>query len=329
MLLRNNKKGVKIMVKVIAEFCQNHLGKWDVLKEMIWKAAEVGADYAKVQSMLADELTFRDRFEEGKIINNKVKVIKRPFKPEYDRLKPMDLTKELFQKFVDECKSAGIEPLTTIFTRQRIPFLATLGMKSVKVASYDCGSYPLIRELKEKFNYLYISTGATFDEEIEKAAQILNDHEFSFLQCVTIYPTPLDVLNLNRMNFLRKFTSKVGFSDHSLIARDGINASIIALALGVDVIERHFTVLKTEESRDGPVSINPQQLKELVEFSNQKPEEIMDYVKQNIPNWEITQGKEKRELTHGELLNRDYYRGRFASKVNGEIIYNWEDKKVF
>lgn len=329
MLLRNNKKGVKIMVKVIAEFCQNHLGKWDVLKEMIWKAAEVGADYAKVQSMLADELTFRDRFEEGKIINNKVKVIKRPFKPEYDRLKPMDLTKELFQKFVDECKSAGIEPLTTIFTRQRIPFLATLGMKSVKVSSYDCGSYPLIRELKEKFNYLYISTGATFDEEIEKTAQILKDHEFSFLHCVTIYPTPLDVLNLNRMNFLRKFTSKVGFSDHSLIARDGINASIIALALGADVIERHFTVLKTEESRDGPVSINPQQLKELVEFSNQKPEEIMDYVKQNIPNWEITQGKEKRELTHGELLNRDYYRGRFASKVNGEIIYNWEDKKVF
>ncbi|MFX1256323.1 MAG: N-acetylneuraminate synthase family protein [Promethearchaeota archaeon] len=317
------------MVKVIAEFCQNHNGKWDILKEMIWKAAEAGADYAKVQSMLADEIAFRERFEQGIIKDGKVEVIKRPYHLEYDRLKPMDLTDELFQKFVDECNSAGIEPQTTVFTRQRIPFLATLRMNSVKVASYDCGSYPLIRELKEKFNYLYVSTGATFDEEIEKTAQILKNHEFSFLHCVTIYPTPLEFLNLNRMNFLRRFTSNVGFSDHSLTARDGINASIIALAFGADVIERHFTVLKPEESRDGPVSINPQQLKELVNFSNQKPEEIKDYVKKNFPNWEIVLGKEKRELTHEELLNRDYYRGRFVSKINGKIIYNWEDKKVF
>lgn len=317
------------MAKVITEFCQNHLGKWDVLKEMIWKAAEVGADYAKVQSMLAEELTFRERFEEGKIINNKVEVIKRPYKPEYDRLKPMDLTKELFQKFVDECKSAGIEPLTTIFTRQRIPFISSLSMKAVKVASYDCGSFPLIRELKDQFKYLYISTGSTFDEEIEKTANILKNTNFSFLHCVTIYPTPLSVLNLKRMDYLRKFTQNVGFSDHSLIKRDGINASIIALALGADVVEKHFTILKPEIIKDGPVSINPNQLKELVEFAKQTPDEIMEYVKKHITNWEISLGAKIRELSHEELLNRDYYRGRFANKVNGEIIYNWEEKKVF
>ncbi len=317
------------MVKVIAEFCQNHNGKWEILKDMIWKAAEAGADYAKVQSMLAEEIPFRERFEQGMTKDGKVEVIKRPYQSEYDRLKPMDLTDDLFKKFVDECKSAGINPQTTVFTRQRIPFIASLGMKSVKVASYDCGSFPLIRELKDKFKFLYISTGATFDDEIEKTAQILKEHKFSYLHCVTIYPTPLDVLNLNRMNFLRKFTSSIGFSDHSLTERDGINASIIALGLGADVIERHFTVLKPGESRDGPVSINPQQLKKLVEFSNQKPEEVMDYVKKCIPNWEVALGKDRRELTHEELLNRDYYRGRFANKVDGKVIYNWEDKKVF
>ncbi len=316
------------MVKVIAEFCQNHLGNWDILKEMIWKAAEVEADYAKVQSMLAEELTFRERFEEGKIINDKVEVMKRPYKPEFDRLKPMDLTKELFQKFVDECKSAGIEPLTTIFTRQRIPFILSLGMKVVKVASYDCGSFPLIRELKHRFKYLLISTGSTFDEEIEKTANILKNSNFAFLHCVTIYPTPLNVLNLKRMDYLREFTQDVGFSDHSLIKRDGINASIIALALGADVIEKHFTILKPEITKDGPVSINPNQLKELVEFAKQTPDEIMEYVKKHIANWEISLGKKIRELSHEELSNRDYYRGRFANKVNGEIIFNWEEKKV-
>ena len=316
------------MVKVIAEFCQNHLGNWDILKEMIWKAAEVEADYAKVQSMLAEELTFRERFEEGKIINDKVEVMKRPYKPEFDRLKPMDLTKELFQKFVDECKSAGIEPLTTIFTKQRIPFISSLGMKIVKVASYDCGSYPLIRELKDRFKYLYISTGSTFDEEIEKTANILKNSNFTFLHCVTIYPTPLNVLNLKRMDYLREFTQNVGFSDHSLIKRDIINASIIALALGANVVEKHFTILKSEKTKDGPISVNSNQLKELVEFAKQTPDEIMEYVKKHIADWEISLGEKIRELSHEELLNRDYYRGRFANKVNGEIIYNWEEKKV-
>lgn len=317
------------MAKVIAEFCQNHKGDWNILKKMIWKAAEVGADYVKVQSMLANELTFRERFEEGIQKDGKVIAIKRPYQPEYDRLKPMDLTDELYYKFIDECKSAGIEPQTTIFTRQRIPFISKLDMKSVKIASYDCGSLPLIREVKEHFEHLYISTGATFDEEIEKTAMELKDHEFTFLHCVTIYPTPLNVLNLKRMNDLRNLTPSVGFSDHSLITRDGLNASIIALALGADVVERHFTILKPEETKDGPISINPQQLKELVEFSRLDTEEIMEYIKRKIPNWEIALGQEKRELTHEELLNRDYYKGRFASKVNGNVIYNWEEKKVF
>lgn len=317
------------MAKVIAEFCQNHLGKWDVLKEMIWKAAEAEADFAKVQSMLAEELTFRERFENGVTKDGKIEAIKRSYQPEYNRLKPMDLTDELFERFVDECKSAGIKPQTTIFTRQRIPFISRLGMKSVKIASYDCGSYPLIKELKERFEHLYISTGATFDEEIEATARILRGHNFTFLHCVTIYPTPINVLNLKRMIYLRNFTPNVGFSDHSLTARDSLNASIMALGLGADVIERHYTVLKPGETRDGPVSINPDQLKLLVEFAKQTPEEIMVYIKKNIPQWQISLGKERRALTDEELLNRDYYRGRFASRVDGEIINNWEDKKVF
>ena len=317
------------MAKVIVEMCQNHLGKWELLKEMIWKAAEAGADYAKVQSMLASELTFRERFEDGVTEEGEIKVIKRPYQPEYDRLKPMDLTDEMYQKFVDECENAGIEPQTTIFTRNRIPFISTLGMNTVKIASYDCASYPLINELKDRYGHFYISTGATYDEEIEKTAELLKGYDFSFLHCVLIYPTPLNALNLKRMNYLRQFTPKVGFSDHSLPGKDGINAMVMALALGANVLEKHFTVLKPEEIKDGPISINPEQLKEIVGFAKQKPEEVMEYVTKNIPNWKQSLGEEKRDLTHEELLNRDYYRGRFASKVDGEVIYNWEDKRVF
>lgn len=317
------------MRTIIAEFCQNHKGDLNLLKEMVWAAAEAGATYAKVQSMLTDELTHRERFEEGQWEGDRQVAIQRPYHPEYERLKPMDLSEEAHRQFAEECQRAGIKPLTTIFTRSRIPYVASLGWEAVKVASYDCASYPLLRELKERFTHLFVSTGATYDEETETAANLLSGHNFSLLHCVTIYPTPLDELHLARMNYLRRFTPSVGFSDHTLVGRDGIKASIAAMSLGADVIERHFTILDSQATRDGPVSINPAQLKQLVEFSKWSVEELRQYAQREIPEYNDMPGMEHRSLSGIELLNRDYYRGRFASRVGDEIVYNWEEHPVF
>ena len=317
------------MNTIIAEFCQNHNGNPTLLKEMVWAAAESGATYAKIQSMLADDLTFRERFEEGLWEDGRQKAIKRPYQPEYERLKPMDLSDEAHFAFTEECQRAGIKPLTTVFSRSRIPFLVSLGWDAVKVASYDCASMPMLRELKEHFGRLFISTGATFDEEIESAAALLHEREFSFLHAVTIYPTPLEELHLGRMSYLRKFTRSVGLSDHTLVARDGILASIVALSLGAEVIERHFTLLPVEATKDGPVSIRPAELQQLVEFSRMSPPELKDYVEREIPEYRRMIGKQQRPLSDVELLNRDYYRGRFASRVGGDFVYNWEERPVF
>jgi len=317
------------MKTIIAEFCQNHNGDLTLLKEMVWAAAEAGATYAKVQSMLADDLTFRERFEEGLWEDRAQRAIKRPYQAEYERLKPMDLDDEAHFIFAEECQRVGIRPLTTVFSRSRIPFLASLGWEAVKVASYDCASAPLLRELKEHFKHLFISTGATFDEEIEAAAHLLHGHEFSFLHAVTIYPTPLDELHLRRMSYLLRFTPSIGLSDHTLVARDGIKASIVALSLGADVIERHFTLLPVDATKDGPVSIRPAELEQLVEVSKMSPSELNEYVEREIPEYKIMIGQEHRPLSEIELLNRDYYRGRFASRVEGEFVYNWEESPVF
>ena len=317
------------MVKIIAELCQNHKGDINILKRMVWEAAEAGATYSKIQSIFADDLTKRDRFEEGVKEGDFLKVIKRQYGPEYGRLKPMDLGRRAHEIFLDECQAAGINPLTTIFARNRIPFVHGLGFKEVKVASYDCASFPMIRELRERFQHLYISSGATYDHEVETTAKILSGHNFSLLHCITIYPTPLMELNLARMSYLRKFTSEVGFSDHTLVERDGLKGSAAAIYLGAQVIERHFTILDRSLTKDGPVSIDPKQLKQLVEISKMSKEELEDYIKKNVHDFQQMIGSEKRVLSHAELLNRDYYRGRFASKVNGEVVYNWEEKKFF
>jgi len=316
------------MRTIIAECCQNHNGDLAILKDMVWAAAEAGATYVKIQSMLADDLPKRARFEQGTWDGDLQTAIKRPYQAEYDRLKPMDLDDDAHHWFAEECARAGIKPLTTVFSRSRIPFIASLGWDAVKVASYDCGSLPMLRELKTHFDHLYISTGATYDHEIEAAAELLEDHSFSFLHCVTIYPTPLEEMHLARLEYLRAFTPSVGFSDHSLVARDGIKASTAAMAAGADVVERHYTVLAPDESRDGPVSINPAQLKELVEFSKMSTEELQGYIRREIPEYDSMIGQQRRELSHTEELNRDYYRGRFASRVGDGWVYNWEDEPV-
>ena len=311
------------MTKIIAELCQNHNGDVNILKDMIWRAADSGASHVKIQTIFSEDLTFRERFEDGVTSNGIMKSIKRPYSPEFERLRKLDLGFDTHALFIDECSSAGVIPLTTVFNRSRLESIIELGFKEIKIASYDCASFPLINDLKNKFNHIYVSTGATHDSEIETTADILRDQNFSFLHCVTIYPTPVDKLNLNRIDYLRQFTNSVGFSDHTRPKQHGINPDIVALWKDADVIERHFTILDSSQTKDGPVSVNPEQLKNIVDYSKYNHDELSKLVK-NIPNYDKMLGSKTHSLSEEELLNRDYYRGRFASKINGKTIYNWE-----
>jgi sialic acid synthase SpsE len=253
-------------------------------------------------------------------------VIKRPYEPEYERLKGLELTVTQHDLFVQECKRAGLVPLTTAFNLTCIPEIRKLGWRSVKVASYDCGSLPLITALADSFEELIVSTGATFDEEIEVTAKFLNERKIrhTLLHCVTIYPTPLKAMHLNRLQYLRGLTSSVGLSNHSLTAQDGVKADMVALYLGADVIERHFTVLPPDQTRDGKVSITKDHLRQIVDFAAMDSDAQRDYITRNIPEYEEMLGQRTRLLSHAELLNRAYYRGRFCNRIEGRQIFNWE-----
>ena len=315
------------MTKLIAEVCQNHGGSRDTLAAMITAAAEAGADYIKMQSIFSEDLSHRERFDEGKIdADGTVHVMKRPFAAEKDRLSALDLTEDDHHFFIEECIKHNVIPFTTVFSRIRVPFVASLPWpeKVVKVASYDCASYPLLTDLCEYFDHLIISTGAVYDEEIIKAAELVKSagKKLTFLHCVTSYPNTLDMCNLARMQWLKQFTDSVGWSDHTLIERDGIEATKAAMALGAEWIERHFTINKENTAKDDPVSIRPHHVQDLKAFDALSKEEQIKSVKEEMI------GSETRELTHTELLNRDYYRGRFASKVQNNWVYNWEEQPI-
>ena len=310
---------------IIVECCQNHNADQEVLKKMIHEAAENGANFVKIQSIRSRELTFRERFEHGETDQyGNIKVIKRPYKTELERLQKLDLTIEKEQWFVDECRKAGVKSMTTTFTKDSIDEVKDLNFDAIKVASYDCSAIPLLVRLKELEKKLFISTGATYDDEISEACKALDGSDFELLHCVTIYPTPMDQLNLARIEYLQKFTPKVGYSDHSNPYENGTIPTKIALALGATCIERHYTVLKPDETRDGPVSINPGMLRDLRTFADYDNETQWGVINKEFPEWKLTLGDPERQLSHHEELNRDYYRGRFASIRDDGYDYNWE-----
>jgi N,N'-diacetyllegionaminate synthase len=322
-------KGKNKMTKIIAEFCQNHNGNFDLLKKMIEAAAEAGATHGKMQTIFANTISFRPQFEEGLIKNGEVKSIKRPYLDEYKRLKDLEISSSNTEKFVKICNDNDLVPMTTCFVREHVDHLAELGFHSIKVASYDCASFPLLEEISKKFDEIIVSTGATYDDEVIYAAKILKDTNFSMLHCVTLYPTPLEKMHMARMDWLRTLTPNVGYSDHSLVSETGLLASKAALAVGADIIERHFNLLLPTDTRDGPVSINQAELKELSNFTKLNLSDRLSKMDEDYPNWKIVIGQKNRKLSNEELLNRDYYRGRFASprkdtSSGDRMVFNWE-----
>jgi N,N'-diacetyllegionaminate synthase len=315
-------------MKLIAEFCQNHNGSFETLQRMIAAAAEGGATHGKIQTIFAGDLSFRPEFEEGRTeADGRTAVIKRPYHPEYERLKGLELSYEQQRRFVEECRAAGLEPLSTAFNITSIAPLRQIGMKSIKVASYDCGSLPLIDALAREFEEVIVSTGATYDEEIIGTNALLraSGRNYSLLHCVTLYPTPLEHMNLSRMNWLREMSPHVGLSEHSLVSRDGVKASLAAIHLGAEIIERHFTILPEDQTRDGKVSITASHLAQLRQFANLSKADQRLYLSEHVPEFDSMMGRSLRPLSHEELLNRAYYRGRFCNKLGERQIFNWEE----
>lgn len=321
------------MTKIIAELCQNHNGDRNILDEMVSAAAENGADYAKIQSMHSSELTHRERFDNGLIEGGKVKVIKRPYKDEYERLKKLDLELEDHSLFLSLCKKYNILPCTTIFSLSKIKMISDLKFETVKVASFDCASHRLIEEItKFDFKHIIVSTGATYNREIKETASILRESKkkFTLLHCISIYPTPLEEGHLERINYLKNFSNSVGLSDHSNPEINDNILSAMAITYKIDFIEKHFTILDKNKSKDGPVSVNPSQLRELSNLTKFSKNQLMNYIKDKKTNYEILKGMANRDLSDLELLNRDYYQGRFASKNNkNKIVFNWDKESEF
>ena len=318
-------------INLIAELCQNHFGDLSIVEEMIHAAKENGADFVKIQSMRSKDLNYRKRFEKGLIEGGTERCKLRPFNQEYQRLKNLDLTIDDHFKFIELCQKYKIKPMTTIFTRNRLNLVKKMKLDYIKISSFDCSSHAMIREILAKIkSKMIVSTGGAYDREILKTVKILKSfkRKFTLLHCISIYPTIPEVASLLRIKFLKQLNKSVGFSDHSNPDTYSYDLSALSKTLGATWIERHFTILKKNATKDGVVSVNPSQLKQLRQAVDSPNSEILKYIKKKYKKVELSKilGSSNRELTNEEMLNRDYYQGRFTSKTkSGKIAYNWDE----
>lgn len=289
-------------VLIIAEAGVNHNGDIGIAKALIRAAKEAGADIVKFQtaklSSLVSKVAKMAEYQKENIGKDE---------SQKDMLSKLLLSFESFLELFDYCGEVGIQFLSTPFDIESIYFLKNL-VTVWKVPSGEITNYPYLVEIAKTGMPVILSTGMSEICEIDAAMKVLKDNgckEITLLHCNTQYPTPYEDVNLLAMNTLReRYGVPVGYSDHT----NGIEVPVAAVALGAEVIEKHFTLDKTMEGPDHKASLEPYEMKAMVD---------------SIRNIEKALGSAEKKVSTSETPNKAVARKSIVARrdiVAGEIL---------
>jgi len=272
-------------VFIIAEAGVNHNGDLETARQLIDAAVAAGADAVKFQTFKAENLVTQ---QAGKAAYQKI--MTDADENQLAMLKRLELKYELHFELLDYCRQRGIEFLSTAFDFESLDFLVReLDVKTLKIPSGEITNGPFLLAHAQTGKPVILSTGMATLGEVETALGVLAfgyleqdqppsvdafPHAYSseqgqmvlrakvtLLHCTSEYPTPVDNINLRAMDVLQQaFGLDVGYSDHSV----GLLVPVVAAARGAAVIEKHFTLDRTLQGPDHQVSLEPDELKEMV-----------------------------------------------------------------
>jgi pseudaminic acid synthase len=299
---------IKDSVFVVAEVSANHNQQFDLAVKLIETAKECGADAIKFQAYTPDTLTIN--------ADNKYFQIKHPQwggQTLYELYQKAFTPWGWFKRLKKTADDIGITFLCTAFDKTSVNLLEELDICAHKISSFELVDLALIEYAAKTKKPLILSTGMAEIAEIREAVDTAREagaKEIVLLKCVSSYPANPEEMNLKTIPYMKElFNCPVGLSDHSL----GIGASICAVALGADVIEKHFTLSRRIETPDSFFSIEPQELKELVE---------------NVRIVEKALGEVHCELTEDEKKSRIFRRSLFVIKdVKKGQVFSSENVK--
>lgn len=289
-------------VLIIAEAGVNHNGDIEIAKKLAQVAKACGADIVKFQTANLESLVSKFApmadYQKQNIGQEK---------SQKDMLEKLLLSYDDFVELAKYCGEIGIKFLSTPFDIDSIKFLDS--MQDVwKVPSGEITNYPYLIEIAKTGKKVYLSTGMSNMQEVDEAFQLLQNNgvrDITLLHCTTEYPAPFEEVNLNAMIALKeRFNCPIGYSDHT----KGIEVVVAAVALGATVVEKHFTLDKNMDGPDHKASLEPYELKNMVEC---------------IRNIEQAMGDGIKNPTTSEQKNKDVARKSIVAKTNiskGEVF---------
>jgi N,N'-diacetyllegionaminate synthase len=257
----SNKAHNKIFI--IAEAGVNHNGSLALAKQLVDAALSAGADAVKFQTFTADAIVSKAAPKAEYQLKTTAQS-----ETQYDMIKRLELNLAAHKELMNYCRQKGIKFLSTPFDFQSIDLLNSLGLEIFKIPSGEITNLSYLRKIGALGKKIILSTGMADLGEIEDALDVLEKagtkrSNITVLHCNTEYPTPYEDVNLKAMQTIAcAFPGiKIGYSDHTL----GIEVPIAAVAMGATAIEKHFTLDKNMDGPDHKMSLNPDELKAMVQ----------------------------------------------------------------
>lgn len=260
MKIANREISLRHAPLVIAEIGINHGGSLEVAKSMVTAARLAGCEMVKHQTHFVDD----EMTDEAKSI----------FPPNADKsiwhvMQECALSKDDEIALKKHAESLGLIYISTPFSRAAADFLNDIGVAAFKIGSGECNHLPLLRHIAAMGKPVIMSTGMQTIESMKPSVQILEDAgiDYALLECTNLYPSPPEIVSLQGVTDLRQAFPKavVGFSDHSI----GPEMALASVALGACILERHFTDTRYRKGPDISCSMDPAELRFLIDRSKE------------------------------------------------------------
>ena len=245
---------------VVAELSANHGHKLEVALESVRAAKEAGADAVKIQTYTADTITLNCDADDFK-----VKGTLWDGRTLYDLYQEAYTPWEWHQAIFDEAQKYGITCFSTPFDKTAVDFLEELDNPIYKIASFEITDIPLIKYIASKQKPIILSTGIAMEEDIRLALDTIyaeGNKDVTLLKCTSAYPAPIEAANLLTIPDMKtRFGCKVGLSDHS----EGSTVPMAAVALGAEVVEKHFIIDRSIGGPDSAFSMSAEEFAKMVQ----------------------------------------------------------------
>ncbi len=243
---------------IIAELSANHNGSIERAFESIKAAKEAGVDAVKIQTYTADTMTIDCDRKEFQITGGLWDGYSL-----YDLYKEAQTPYEWHKRLFDYAKEIGITIFSTPFDETAVDLLEGLDTPAYKIASFEMTDLPLVKYVAQTKKPMIISTGMANLEEIKEVVRVAKENgctDLILLHCISSYPTPAEQSNLQTIpDLAERFGVITGLSDHTM----GTTVATTSVALGACLIEKHFTLSRSEKGPDSEFSLEPQELKQL------------------------------------------------------------------